>query len=243
MLEGGCPAFTEGLFGVVHRRRVLRQSSTVRAWEGHRCPRREGGRCASPVPQRRLGPAGVCTVLGRCCGALHLTLSWSPELPVSDCALVVQGKTSRFLRGDAGARPARRSVLRISPSNTRGGGIRCVGRAARREWYATVSLPGCRAAGLPGTEIRDLPLTQRSPSLTTNRTRRPTSLAHEEPITHPGSLAGGAICVTAEDSVADVPAATDPVCRSPFGSTGGGRPSPRPPRHPPRGPAACAQRF
>ncbi len=104
------------------RRRAgaVHQSSGVR--REHRRPGRrtaQGGAIRRWPPGRRAwcspepGPPGGET-------ALCLILSRPPELPVVSCALVVQGKTPRFLRGDAGARPARRSI-RTPPRMFRGG--------------------------------------------------------------------------------------------------------------------------
>lgn len=47
-------------------------------------------------------------------------LDSSPQLTATDAALVVQGKTPRFLRGNAGARPAQRSLTRPFPTTGKG---------------------------------------------------------------------------------------------------------------------------
>ncbi len=83
-----------------------RHSADLNAWGPGRCPARPPVRL--PAPPRDPGHWDCATI----------DLEQAAELPAVGLALVVQGKTPRFLRGDAGARPARRSAqprLRLLP--------------------------------------------------------------------------------------------------------------------------------
>lgn len=133
------------------RRTPVRVRAGVRRLEP-RSTRRAGAGAGSKPPARPAGddrrPACVIVDLGS-----------SPESPVTDGALVVQGKTPRFPRGNAGARPAQRSLTKPFPPT--GEGLRHVSLRQCSEsvtWdlpphrcLIVVSLPrtGPRAPGPP----------------------------------------------------------------------------------------------
>ncbi|MDH6223064.1 hypothetical protein M2169_000034 [Streptomyces sp. MJP52] len=85
--------------------------------------------------------SGVCVA---CCECGRVDLEHVARLPVACCASVVQGKTPRFLRGNAGARPARRSTRKTPDPAVQDRGSSCI------------RLPGCSvtvvAADFSGSE-------------------------------------------------------------------------------------------